>query len=60
MTSQQRIEASQRLEELERREALPEETLRDLRAWWQSVLWREATKVVDFDEWRHYHIKKYA
>lgn len=57
MTAAERITATERLNELERRKALPAETLRDLRAWWTGVLRREQNKVVDFAEWRHFHKK---
>lgn len=58
MTAAERITATERLNDLERRKALPAETLRDLRAWWNGVLRREQNKVVDFDEWRYFHTKK--
>ena len=58
MTAAERITASERLNDLERRKALPAETLRDLREWWQSTLRRDQNKVVDFDEWRLFHTKK--
>ena len=57
MTTRERVIASERLNELERRKALPAETLRDLRAWWQSALRREQNKVVSIDEWRFFHKK---
>lgn len=57
MTTRERVIATERLNELERRKALPAETLRDLRAWWQSALHREQNKVVNFDEWRFFHKK---
>lgn len=52
MTAQERAEATKRLKELEREELLPEETIRDLKAWWQSVLHRERNKVVSIAEWQ--------
>lgn len=57
MTTRERVIASERLNELERRKALPAETLRDLRAWWASVLRRERNKVVSIAEWRFFHKK---
>ena len=52
MTTNERISATERLNELERRKALPAETLHDLRAWWQSVLRREQNKIVSIAEWQ--------
>lgn len=52
MTAQERVIATERLNELERKELLPAETLRDLRAWWQSTLRREQNKVVNIAEWQ--------
>lgn len=52
MTAAERAEATKRLKELEREELLPEETIRDLKAWWQSVLHRERNKVVSIAEWQ--------
>ena len=51
MTAAERITASERLNELENKGLLPEETLRDLRAWWRLVLRREQNKVVSMEEW---------
>lgn len=52
MTKEQLALGTRRLEELERRNMLPAETLRDLRAWWRGVEYREAHKVVSFDAYR--------
>lgn len=51
MTAQERITATERLNELERKGLLPAETINDLRAWWREVLRREADKVVSIEEW---------
>lgn len=52
MTTQERVIATERLRELERKTLLPAETIRDLKAWWNSVLHREQNKVVSIDEWQ--------
>ena len=52
MTTEQIEFGTRRLDEMERRNMLPAETLRDLRAWWRSVEYREAHKVVSLDEYR--------
>lgn len=56
MTAQERLEATARLNELESKGLLPAETLKDLRAWWKSVIRREANKVVSIEEWQRRHI----
>ena len=55
MTAQQMDEATMRLRELEREKLLSEETLRDLRKWWQSKLRdTRGQKVIPFDRrWRN-------
>lgn len=56
MTQQQRLEITARLEKLERHEPdapqLSEETLRDLRKWWNKKLYDEDHKVVSIDAYR--------
>lgn len=52
MTARERLEATERLNELERKGLLPAETLNDLRVWWRQVLRREQNKVVNFEEWQ--------
>ena len=52
MTLTERLEGTRRLEELERSHALAQETLRDLRRWWQSKLREDERRVVSIDAWR--------
>lgn len=56
MTTQERVIASERLRELEIKALLPAETIRDLKAWWQSVLRRERNKVVSIDDWQKRYV----
>lgn len=52
MTAGELARGTDRLRELERKERLPPETIRDLKAWWRGVVYREEHKVVSLDEWR--------
>lgn len=52
MTAIEMARAAERLRELERKELLPADTLKDLRRWWRGVVYREEHKVVSLDEWR--------
>ena len=52
MTTQEQVIATERLRELERKALLPAETIRDLKAWWRSVLRREEHKIVSIAEWQ--------
>lgn len=58
MTTADIAQATTRLEELERYKLLPEETIRELKAWWREVVRREQNKIVDINEyryWRRWH-----
>lgn len=48
MNAAQRIEATRRLKELERKELLPEETIRDLKAWWREKQAEFGAKILPF------------
>lgn len=52
MTALEMERGTKRLEELERRNLLPEETLRDLRAWWRKTVYDETHKVVSLEAYR--------
>lgn len=56
MTAQERLEATARLNELESKGLLPADTLKDLRAWWKSVIRREQNKVVSIEEWQRHEM----
>lgn len=56
MTAQERVIATEKLRELEQSGRFSEETIRDLKAWWQSVLHRERNKVVSIDEWQKRYV----
>ena len=48
MNAAQRIEATRRLKELERKELLPEETIRDLKEWWREKQAEFGAKILPF------------
>lgn len=48
MTVQERVMATERLHEMERDKLLPEETLRDLRAWWREKQAEFGAKLIPF------------
>ena len=52
MTEAEKACGTARLEELERLNALNEESLNALRKWWRKVLRRESEKIVNLDEYR--------
>ena len=55
MTAAQAQEGTKRLKELERKEYLPAETIRDLKEWWLVHLREEGyvgRKVIPFPTWR--------
>ena len=55
MTAAQAQEGTKRLQELERTEYLPAETIRDLKEWWLAHLRAEGyvgRKVIPFPTWR--------
>ena len=48
MTAEERTQATERLHELERKQALPPETLRDLREWWREKQREFGAKIIHF------------
>lgn len=48
MNAAQRIEATKRLHEMERDKLLPEETTRDLKAWWREKQAEFGAKILPF------------
>lgn len=60
MTVQERVIATERLRELEAKKLLPEETLRDLRAWWREKQAEFGAKIIPFPTAKIIPFPRYA
>ena len=60
MTVQERVSAAERLRELEAKKLLPEETLRDLRAWWREKQAEFGAKILPFPTAKVIPFPRYA